>query len=550
MIATDYLKKQLKEALIKIAVDTTAVEIVFDRPKNPEHGDLATNVAMLLASQLHKNPRQIAQDLIDKLDLDDRLIARVEIAGAGFMNFFLNEQYYREALREIRSQNTAYGQSSRGCGRKVLFEFVSANPTGPLNVVSARAAAVGDVLANLFNAVGYDARREYYVNDAGRQVKLLAKSVSSRYMKLVGKHEPFPEEGYHGDYIKDLAQEILNEMGPALANLDAEARWLKLGDIALKKILSSQQKTLDDYRVRFDVWYSEKELREKNEHDAVLEQLTKNGHVYEKDGAKWFKAAEFGDEKDRVLVTGEGEPTYFLVDVAYHANKYKRGFKQLYDLWGPDHHGYIERMKAALKALGFPAESFDVLIIQQVNLLHEGEVVKMSKRAGKIIEMAELIEEVGVDVARYFFLARRTQSPLDFDMDLAKNTSEENPVYYVQYAHARICNILKHADEHGRKIPADHADLSLLQEDEEMLLIKKLLDFPNVVSGAAKFMEPHRLPNYLQELAAVFHRFYHHCKVVSSDENLTGARLFLVDCARIVFLNALTLMGIHAPERM
>ena len=550
MIATDYLKKQLKEALTKIAVDTTAVEISFDRPKNPEHGDLATNIAMLLASQLHKNPRQIAQDLIDSLDLDDRVIARVEIAGAGFVNFFLNEQYYREALREIRSENAAYGQSSWGEGRSVLFEFVSANPTGPLNVVSARAAAVGDVLTNLFNAVGYNAKREYYVNDAGRQVRLLAKSVSSRYMKLAGKKEPFPEEGYHGDYIRDLAQEILKETGTALANLDTEARWLKLGDMALKKILSSQQKTLDGYGVHFDVWYSEKALREKNEHVTVLEQLTKNGHVYEKDGAKWFKASEFGDEKDRVLVTGEGEPTYFLVDVAYHANKYKRGFKQLYDLWGPDHHGYIERMKAALKALGFPAESFVVLIIQQVNLLHEGEVVKMSKRAGKIIEMAELIEEVGVDVARYFFLARRTQSPLDFDMDLAKNTSEENPVYYVQYAHARICNILKHADEKGKKVQAAHVDLSLLQEEEEMLLIKKLLDFPNVVSGAAKFMEPHRLPNYLQELAAVFHRFYHHCKVVSNDDSLTGARLFLVDCARIVFANALTLMGIHAPKRM
>jgi len=549
MKATDYLKEQLQTVLHQLGVPVSEVEVAFDRPKNTQFGDLATNVAMLLASKLRKNPREIAAEILDRLETDPDVVARADVAGAGFINFFLSETYYRQALQDIRTQKDAFGRSDWGKGRKVQFEFVSANPTGPLNVVSARAATVGDVLTHLFNAVGFDAHREFYVNDAGRQVRLLAKSVSSRYMSLLGKDEPFPDEGYHGDYIKDLAQEILDEKGEGLAEMDQDRRWQTLGEIALEKLMAAQKQVLAHYRVDYDVWFHESDLRACEAHLTVLKQLTDKGYVYDKDGAKWFRSAEFGDEKDRVLMTSEGEPTYFLVDIAYHADKYARGFTQIYDLWGPDHHGYIDRMKAAMQALGFAKDSFDVLIIQQVNLLQGGEVVKMSKRAGKIIEMAELIDEVGVDVARYFFLARRNQSPLDFDMDLAKTHSDENPVYYVQYAHARICNILKHAEGQGVRLSED-ADLSLLQKSEEMQLIKKLLDFPDVVSGAARHLEPHRLPNYVQELAAEFHRFYHHCKVVSDDAAQTGARLYLVDCVRIVFANALTLMGISAPERM
>ncbi|MFQ5677160.1 MAG: arginine--tRNA ligase, partial [bacterium] len=424
-----------------------------------------------------------------------------------------------------------------------------ANPTGPINIVSGRAAAVGDALVNLLNAVGYDAIREYYVNDAGRQIRLLGESVSARYMELLGKEETFPEEGYHGEYIRDLANEIISEYGEKFASVEHHQRCAEFSTLALEKLLSSQRKVLADFRVDFDLWFRESKLRLSNAHTEVFDALSEKGYVYEKEGAQWFKSSRFGDEKDRVLITREGEPTYFLVDIAYHVDKYKRGFEQLYDLWGPDHHGYINRVKAALVAMGYPKGSFEVNIIQQVNLLEGGEVIKMSKRAGKIIEMKELIDEVGVDVARFFFVARRSQSQLDFDMDLAKNTSEENPVYYVQYAHARICNIMRHAEEQGYTLP-DRADLTVLTTEEESTLIKKLSQFPDVVSQAAKFLEPHRIPNYLKELAADFHRFYHHHRVVTENKALTEARLILIQCARIVLANGFRLLGISAPERM
>lgn len=550
MTAESYLKEKLSEVIHAKGVGIAdGVMIVFERPKNPEHGDLATNVAMLLAAKLRRNPRQIAQDLLQELKLDPNIVDKAEVAGAGFINFYFGKKYYQNSLREILNEGKKFGRSNIGQKRKVQFEFVSANPTGPLNVVSARAATVGDVLANVFNALGYDTNREYYVNDAGRQVRLLGMSVSSRYMELLGKGEPFPEEGYHGDYIWDLAREILNEQGEKYVTLQPEDRWEKLSTLALEKILSSQKKVLGDYRVNFDNWYRESKLRQQDAHREVLAKLTEDGYVYEKDGAQWFNSSKFGDEKDRVLVTSEGEPTYFLVDVAYHVDKYKRGFEQLYDLWGPDHHGYIDRMKAALVALGYPKGSFEVNIIQQVNLLEQGEIVKMSKRAGKIIEMKELLEEVGVDVARFFFVARRSQSPLDFDMDLAKNTSEENPVYYVQYAYARSCNIIKHAEKQGIMLP-QAANLDLLDKNEEMDLIKKFLEYPDVLARTAGFLEPHRIPNYLQELAAVFHRYFHHHRVVTEDHELTKARLLLIEGTRIVLANALDLLGISAPERM
>jgi arginyl-tRNA synthetase len=387
------------------------------------------------------------------------------------------------------------------------------------------------------------------VNDAGRQVRLLGMSVSSRYMELLGKDEPFPEEGYHGEYIKELTQEILKNEGGKFVVLKKEVRWEKLTAIALEKILVSQQAVLKRFGVYFDSWFRESSLRATNAHLEVLKRLAEKGYLYEQDGAQWFKSSAFGDEKDRVLVTREGEPTYFLMDIAYHMNKYQRGFEMLYDLWGPDHHGYIERMKAALLALGYPKGTFEVNIIQQVNLIEKGEVVKMSKRAGRIIEMEELIDEVGVDVARFFFAERRTQSPLDFDLDLARNTSEENPVYYVQYAHARICNILKYAAEQGQGF-SEPANLNRLSQPEEMTLIKKLLEYPEIITKAVQYLEPHRVPNYLQELAATFHRFYHNHRVVTEDIELTRARLILVECTRIVLTNGLQMLGISAPERM
>ncbi|MFQ5824971.1 MAG: arginine--tRNA ligase [bacterium] len=550
MRAEDYLKEQILKVLDSKGFSSgESWRIVLEKPKLAEHGDLATNIAMMLASKLRRNPRGIAEEIVEAVELEPTLVSKAEVAGDGFINFHLSEDYFREALKEILKKGENFGQSKWGKKQKVQIEFVSANPTGPLNVVSARAATVGDVLANLFNAVGYDTQKEYYVNDAGHQVRLLGMSVSARYMELLRKAEELPEDGYHGEYIVELAKEIIDTQGDKFVALDKETRWEQFSALALEKIIAAQQKALENYRVHFDIWFRESKLRDRKAHLDILDLLAQKGYLYEKDGAKWFKSTLFDDEKDRVLLTKDGEPTYFLVDIAYHLDKYHRGFDKLYDLWGPDHHGYIDRMKAALVALGYPKGSFEVIIIQQVNLLEKGTVIKMSKRAGKIIEMEELIEEVGVDVARFFFLTRRNQSHLDFDLDLAKNTSEENPVFYVQYAHARVCNIIKYADEQG-VVFSEQANLELLKQIEEINLIKKLIEFPEVISKAAEFLEPHRLPNYLQELAAAFHRFYHHHRVVTEDKDLTQARLILVECTRIVLANALKILGITAPERM
>ncbi|MFQ5604863.1 MAG: arginine--tRNA ligase [bacterium] len=550
MIGEKYLREQIAHALVKMGIsEADEIGIILERPKMSDHGDLAANVAMLLASKLRRNPRDIANEIIQNLNLDSEIVKKVEVAGAGFINFYLCDKFSQNALTTILEQGANFGRNDWGKKKKVQFEFVSANPTGPLNVVSARAATIGDVLGNLYAAVGFEVEKEYYVNDAGRQVRLLGESVNARYLELIGKSEAFPEEGYHGDYVRDLARELKEEFGEQFASLAKEERCQQFSKLALERIIVSQQSVLDKFGVKFHNWFRESQLREKNEHIKVLKRFEENGVLYERDGARWFKSSQFGDEKDRVLVTREGEPTYFLVDIAYHLDKYERGFELLYDLWGPDHHGYIDRMKAALVALGYPRGSFEVLIIQQVNLLEDGEMVKMSKRAGKIIEMGELVDEVGVDVARFFFLERRSQSPLDFDLTLAKNTTEENPVFYVQYAHARICNIFKFAQEQGVAY-SGKGNVNLLKTAEEMSLIKRLLEFPDLISSAAKYLEPHRLPNYLQELAATFHRFFHHHRVVTEDSELTQARLTLIECTRIVLANALKLLGISAPERM
>ena len=550
MIAIEhYLEQRIIGALKALDYYQDDSMIKLEHPKQESYGDWATNVAMLLASVAKKSPGQIAAELIEKLDLDSGLIEKVEIAGPGFINFYLGWGYYRQAVRDIIQQGTGFGLSDWGKRIAVQIEFVSANPTGPLNVVSARAAAVGDVMANLYEAVGFQVDREYLINDAGRQIRLLGASVSSRYMALFDKVEQFPEEGYHGEYIKDMAMEIVTEFGDRFVAMNIEQRQQHLSQIALEKMINLQKKNMNEYRVHFKTWFSESQLREKNEHIEALNELKKKGHIYEKDGAVWFRSEQFGDEKDRVLITSKGEPTYFLVDIAYHRNKYRRGYEKLYDIWGPDHHGYIPRMKAALQALGYPKESFEVEIVQQVNLLRGGEVIKMSKRAGKIIEMQELIDEVGVDAARFFFIGRKSSSHLDFDIDLAKKQTDENPVFYVQYAHARVFNILQFAEQQGLKSD-EPADLNALDKDEEKQLIRKLLQYPKVISRAAQFWEPHRLTNYLQELAATFHHFYHVHRVVTEDELLSRARMQLCRATQIVFANGLKILGITAPERM
>ncbi len=545
----EILQEIIAEAVKKTGFDLEPENIVIEATRQETHGDLATNVALRLAKSAKKPPRQVAHELIENMAYDSGLIDKIEIAGPGFINFFLGWGYFREAVRDIVQSGKSFGASDFGQGERIQIEFVSANPTGPLNVVSARAAAIGDVMVNLYNTVGYQADREFYLNDAGRQVRLLGASVSSRYMALFDKEEPFPEDGYHGEYVIDLAQEIKSEFGDQFVSLPKDERIEKLKNIALEKMIRAQKEMMERYRVNFQNWFRESSLREKKAHLQVLDKLQEKGYTYEKDGAIWFRSSEFGDEKDRVLITREGEPTYFLVDIAYHETKYQRGYKKLYDIWGPDHHGYIPRMKAALQALGYPKESFEVEIVQQVNLLRDGEQIKMSKRAGQIIEMKELIEEVGVDAARFFFVNRKCSSHLDFDIELAKKQTEENPVYYVQYAHARICNILKYAVEQ-KLVLDENCDLSAIQEPEEKFLIKKLLQYPDVVQGAAISWEPHRLTNYLQEVAAAFHHFYHKHRVVTENRELSLARLTLASATKTILANAFAILGITAPEYM
>jgi len=533
-----------------------AIDISIERPKQESFGDFATPVAMTLARHLKKAPRAIAEELVSHLHEDKQMISEISVDGPGFINFRLGPGYWQAQLAAVLKERDEFGKSTWGEGRKLQVEFVSANPTGPLNVVSARAASVGDVLVSLFQAVGFDAAREYYVNDAGRQVRLLGESVSARYMELCSKEEKFPEEGYHGDYIVDLAREIHQQHGDHFVALSKDERATQLSELALERMVKAHQDILARFRVQYDLWFRESSLRGSNRQQEVLDLFSQKGLSYEKDGALWFGSSQLGDEKDRVLITSAGEPTYFLVDIAYHLDKYRRGFEMVYDLWGPDHHGYIARMKAALAALGLPAGSFEVRIIQQVNLLRAGEPVKMSKRAGNIVEMAEVLDEVGVDAARFFFLMRKLDSPLDFDLELAQKQTDENPVYYVQYAHARICSILAYArtqlaqSQEGVKGSDDGGHLSRLNAAEEIMLIKKLVEFPEVISKAAQFLEPNRLTNYLQELAASFHRFYHEHRVVSDDRGLSAARLRLVEATRLILANALRLLNISAPEKM
>lgn len=554
--AEKYLQEIIARALQTLGWPAGAGEprdhaeaIVINRPRQEGFGDFATPIAMNLARTLKKSPKILAQELTAALQYDDAVIDNITIDGPGFINFRLTPRYWQNILAEILKTREAFGKSNWAHDRKINLEFVSANPTGPLNVVNARAASIGDVLANLLQAAGAQVTREYYINDAGQRVKALGYSISSRYMDLFRIEEPFPEDGYHGDYVKDLAVALYKEFGDRFVQLSIDERSREFTRIGLERMIAAQRQTLAEFRVQYDVWFSEQSLLDSRREDDVLQLLQEKGGSYEKDGAVWFRSARFGDEQDRVLVKKDGEPTYFLGDIAYHMDKFRRGFTQLYDLWGPDHHGHVARMKAAMTALGYPPGSLEVLIIQQVNLLSGGEVVKMSKRRGKIIEMRELLEEVGVDAARYFFLMRTLDTPMDFDLDLAKKQTDENPVYYVQYAHARVCNILHYAAEQSH-VSGTGADLSLLKEAEEISVIKKLSEFPEVVSKAAKFLEPHRVTNFLQETASAFHHFYQKHRVVGNDAALTQARLQLVEGVRTVLANALRLLNVSAPERM
>lgn len=548
-----YITKAIQRSLegIEYLRGMGSQEIALEKPRVASHGDLATNIAMIFAPQVKKSPREIAQDIVARLDFDPNLISECEVAGPGFINFRLGKDWLYRSLLEIVELGDVYGRQDLGKGQRVQVEFVSANPTGPLNVVGARAAAIGDALSNVLSTVGYQVEREYWLNDAGNQIRLLAESIDARYHQLLGIEVPFPEEGYYGEYIVDIARGIIASEGQKYLDLPLEQRLKQFREIALKSIIEDQQKVLERFGVRFDLWFSEQKLHQSGALRETLDLLSEKGYVYQQDQALWFKSTLFGDEKDRVLVTRDGQPTYFLADIAYHQDKFQRGFDRVIDLWGPDHHGHIVRMQAAMKALGYPEDFLEVKIVQQVNLLQEGEKVKMSKRAGRLVSMEELMDEVGVDVARFFFLMRRMNSHLDFDLNLAREQSEENPVYYAQYAHARVCSLIRYAQERGFLLPhPSEVDPSLLNSEEEIELIKALVSFPEVVERCALDLEPHPLTFYLQEISGFFHRFYHRHRIVTDDPELMAARLILSQATRIVLHNALSIIGISSPERM
>lgn len=549
----DYLTKLLLQGIHRIDYmkGVSLPHSLIERPKTDVHGDYASSIALAVARQVKRSPQNIARDIVAHLPSDPKWIDQVDIVAPGFINFRLTKQWLWHALRGILEEGSVYGRAHLGGGKKVQLEFVSANPTGPLNVVSARAAAVGDALAHILTSVGYRVEREYYVNDAGRQMDLLVASVDAAYHRLQGIDVSPPEGGYHGDYIEGVARRILDEDNGKYVNMTPPERQATFRDLVLEKILDNQRECLKRFRLRYDVWFREQELRESDALDDVLSRLRDGGYVYENDGATWFRSTGFGDEKDRVLVTSDGHPTYFLSDIAYHRNKFERGFEWIIDLWGPDHHGHITRMKAAMEALGYDPGALELRIVQQVNLLQAGEKAKMSKREGRLVSMEAFIEEVGVDVARFFFLMRKTSAHLDFDIDLAKRQSEENPVYYIQYAHARICSILRHADEsEAGTARAEDVSMTLLDTEEELTLVKRLLMYPEVIERCAASLEPQGLTAYLQEVASDFHPFYHRHRVVTENGDLTAARLMLVEAVKLVLRNGLSLLGISAPEKM
>ena len=546
-----YLRSELAQAAAA-ALDRSpdlVPDVPLETPRQKEHGDYASSLALVLAKSEKRPPREVAAAIVGRLRLDPRRIAAVSIDGPGFLNFRVADTWVRGELERILAAADRFGESQVGGGERVQVEYVSANPTGPLNVVSARAAAVGDTLVRLLAASGHAAASEFYVNDAGNQVRLFAASLDARLREAAGEPAAIPEEGYHGEYVRTIAAAAA--AGGALAGLAGEARLARLGELGVAAIVCAQREHLERFGVRFDVWARESALHAAGALDQALAALRAAGFIVERDGALWFTTTAFGDDADRVVVRSEGTPTYFLADIAYHADKHARGFERVIDIWGPDHHGHVPRMQAAAQALGFGRDWLEVLIVQQVNLLRGGQRVVMSKRAGEFVTLEELVQEVGPDPARFFFLMRRTNAHLDFDLDLATAQTEENPCFYVQYAHARIAQILANARRQGvaERLPAE-IQFERLVEPAELELAKLLLTMPEVVSGAALAREPHRMTTYLREVAALFHRFYHLERVVGVEEELMQARLGLVSATRIVLRRGLDLIGVSAPDRM
>jgi arginyl-tRNA synthetase len=525
--------------------------IEVEAPKENSHGDYATNVAMILASVLKMNPRTIATRIVENIEDGDNILDKVEIAGPGFINFFIKDTIWATLLQEVDEKDDRYGESESGKGKRVQVEFVSANPTGPLHIGHARGAVIGDVVANILQASGYSVSREYYINDAGNQMNNLGRSVLYRYRQLRGEDIDYPDECYQGEYINDLASEILAKDGDRHQSEGEEEAITFFTDYAAGSILEGIKNDLEAFGVVFDCFFSERELYKDDGVETLLRELQEKEYIYRDGDTLWFRTTDFGDEKDRVVVRDNGEPTYFAADIAYHKNKYERGFDTVIDVWGADHHGYVPRMYAGIQALGKNKEALDVILVQLVNLLRGGKPVAMSTRAGEFVTLREVVDEVGKDASRYNFLLRRSNSHLDFDLELVKEQSNDNPVYYVQYAHARICSIMRTAVERGHKIPGYHdVNPGLLSLPEEFNIIKTIDRFPELIEGSATAREPHRITFYINDLAAAFHSYYNKNRVISDDAELTNARLFLVKCIGIILRNALHLLGVSAPERM
>jgi len=521
--------------------------VVLEVPPQKEFGDFATNFAMQAARSLKCNPRMVAQAVVDNLNC--AYIDKTEIAGPGFINFYLKQDWIYSLLSNILAQGDAYGDLKQENPEKIQLEYVSANPTGPLHVGHGRGAAVGSALANLMKAAGYNVTREYYINDAGNQIENLAASVNARYLALMGVECEFPENGYHGVDIIDTAKRIVKIYGDKFMQMEEEERLHEFKTLALKEKLAALKEDLQAFNVDFDVWFSEKTLHDEGRIKAACDYLLERGHMYEKDGALWLKSTEYGDDKDRVVIRDNGIPTYLAADIAYHRDKFERGFDHVINLWGADHHGYIARMKAAVGSLGYKPEQLEVLILQMVSLYRNGELVKMSKRTGQSVTLNELIEEVGTDAARFFFIMRSIDSQLDFDLTLATEKSSDNPVYYVQYAYARICSILRQIADENIAID-DKAPLASLTAEVEINLIKKLGEYPELIAAAAKERAPHRVAHYVYELASLFHSFYNQCRILGVEPEVQQARLLLVIAVQHVLKHALNILGISAPERM
>lgn len=521
-------------------------------PADSKNGDVSTNAAMVCARPFRNNPRKIAEAIVSKIDLNGSYFARCDVAGPGFINFFYSTEWYATVVATVLEQKEKYGETDLGTGKSVLVEFVSANPTGPMHIGNARGGAIGDCLASVLEKAGYEVAREFYINDAGNQIEKFKTSLEVRYLQIYKSETELPEDAYQGQDIIDHANAFNEIYGDKYVNADSEERRQALCDFALPKNIQKLHDDLGKYRIQYDKWFNESTLHKDGSVQRVIEQLKASGHTYEKDGALWFKTTEFGDEKDRVLVRENGVPTYLVPDIAYHYNKLAvRKFDKAVDIFGADHHGYIARIKASMTALGVDADRLDIVIMQMVNLVRNGEKYKLSKRSGKAITLSTLLDEIPIDAARFFFNLREPNSHFDFDLDLAVSQTSQNPVYYVQYAHARICSVLKKMNEEGIEVKSlNKAALSVLTAPEEQEMIKHLATLPNVINEAAKAYDPAKVTKYVIDLATMYHKFYNNCRIMGEDESVMQARLSLSLAVKQVIKNILDMLKITCPESM